>query len=54
MTAPLRWEGDVLMLLDQTLLPGDESWIRCERPEQVAEAIRRLAVRGAPAIGVTM
>jgi methylthioribose-1-phosphate isomerase len=51
-TAPLRWEDGVLLLLDQTLLPGEESWIRCERPEQVAEAIRRLAVRGAPAIGV--
>jgi methylthioribose-1-phosphate isomerase len=50
--APLRWSGDALELLDQTLLPGQESWLRCERPEQVADAIRRLAVRGAPAIGV--
>jgi len=50
--APLRWSGDALELLDQTLLPGEESWLRCERPEQVADAIRRLAVRGAPAIGV--
>jgi methylthioribose-1-phosphate isomerase len=50
--APLRWSSDALELLDQTLLPGEESWLRCERPEQVADAIRRLAVRGAPAIGV--
>ncbi|HET8672305.1 MAG TPA: S-methyl-5-thioribose-1-phosphate isomerase [Thermoleophilaceae bacterium] len=52
MAAPLRFTGDALELLDQTLLPGEEVWLRCERPEQVADAIRRLAVRGAPAIGV--
>jgi methylthioribose-1-phosphate isomerase len=51
-TAPLRWEDGVLLILDQTLLPGEEKWLRCEQPEQVAEAIGRLAVRGAPAIGV--
>ena len=52
MAAPLRWTDGALELLDQTLLPAEERWLRCERPEQVAEAIRRLAVRGAPAIGV--
>jgi methylthioribose-1-phosphate isomerase len=51
-TAPLRWEDGRLLILDQTLLPDEQSWIRCERPEQVADAIGRLAVRGAPAIGV--
>jgi methylthioribose-1-phosphate isomerase len=50
--APLRFEDGVLFLLDQTRLPADEVWLRCERPDEVAEAIRRLAVRGAPAIGV--
>jgi methylthioribose-1-phosphate isomerase len=50
--APLRFEDGVLVLLDQTRLPGEEAWLRCERPEQVADAIARLAVRGAPAIGV--
>jgi methylthioribose-1-phosphate isomerase len=49
---PLRFAGGALELLDQTRLPGEEIWLRCERPEEVAEAIRRLAVRGAPAIGV--
>ena len=52
MTRPLRWEDGALLLLDQTLLPHEERWLRCESPEQVADAIRRLAVRGAPAIGV--
>jgi methylthioribose-1-phosphate isomerase len=50
--SPLRFTGGALELLDQTLLPGEEVWVRCEEPEQVADAIRRLAVRGAPAIGV--
>ncbi|MDX2000318.1 MAG: S-methyl-5-thioribose-1-phosphate isomerase [Thermoanaerobaculia bacterium] len=50
--SPLRFSGEALELLDQTLLPHEERWQRCHRPEQVAEAIRRLAVRGAPQIGV--
>ncbi|MEE8525422.1 MAG: S-methyl-5-thioribose-1-phosphate isomerase [Thermoanaerobaculia bacterium] len=50
--SPIRWQ-DGLQLLDQTLLPGREAWIDCDRPEVVADAIRRLAVRGAPAIGVS-
>ncbi|HSS49092.1 MAG TPA: S-methyl-5-thioribose-1-phosphate isomerase [Thermoanaerobaculia bacterium] len=48
----MRWEGPGLRLLDQTRLPVEEVWLDCETPEQVADAIRRLAVRGAPAIGV--
>jgi methylthioribose-1-phosphate isomerase len=41
-----------LDLIDQTLLPEELVVIRCESPEEVRDAIRRLAVRGAPAIGV--
>jgi methylthioribose-1-phosphate isomerase len=51
-SSPLRFADGALELLDQTRLPGEEVWLRCERPQQVADAIRRLAVRGAPAIGV--
>ena len=51
--SPIRWEADGLQLLDQTLLPREEVWIDCSTPEIIAEAIRRLSVRGAPAIGVT-
>ncbi len=50
----LRWQGDVdgrLVLLDQTLLPGELREIECQTVEQVWEAILRLRVRGAPAIG---
>jgi methylthioribose-1-phosphate isomerase len=48
----LRWEDDALLVLDQRRLPVEEDWIRCETPEQVADCIRTLAVRGAPAIGL--
>lgn len=50
--SPMRWEGQALAMLDQTRLPAEEVWLSCREPEDVAEAIRRLAVRGAPAIGV--
>jgi methylthioribose-1-phosphate isomerase len=50
--APLRFEDGALLLLDQTRLPDEEVWLRCSSPAEVAEAIGRLAVRGAPAIGV--
>lgn len=50
--SPIRWAGGHLELLDQTRLPREETWLRCTTPEDVADAIRRLAVRGAPAIGV--
>jgi methylthioribose-1-phosphate isomerase len=49
---PLRFEDGVLLVLDQRALPGEERWIRCRSPEQVADCIRTLAVRGAPAIGI--
>ena len=53
MTAePLRWESGALLVLDQRALPGEERWIRCESVAQVADCIRTLAVRGAPAIGI--
>jgi methylthioribose-1-phosphate isomerase len=49
---PIEFTGTSLRLLDQTLLPGEERWLECTTPEEVADAIRRLAVRGAPAIGI--
>lgn len=50
----MRWIGDsqgTLMLIDQTLLPGEFLEIECKTVEQVWEAIKMLRVRGAPAIG---
>jgi methylthioribose-1-phosphate isomerase len=49
---PLRWEDGALLLLDQRLLPQDEVYLRLADEEGVASAIRDMAVRGAPAIGV--
>ena len=48
----LRWDGRRLALLDQTLLPHEERWIPVADARETAAAIRRLAVRGAPNIGV--
>ena len=45
-------EGGLLLLLDQRRLPSEVVEIPCRHLEQVAEAIRILAVRGAPAIGI--
>ncbi len=47
----LRWDDGRLVILDQTLLPEREEYLALTTLEQVAEAIRVLSVRGAPAIG---
>jgi methylthioribose-1-phosphate isomerase len=49
---PLRWDGSALHLLDQTRLPAEEVEITLSGAEDTAAAIKRLAVRGAPLIGV--
>ena len=49
---PIVWEGDALLLLDQTRLPREERWQRCTTVDEVAAAIRDMRVRGAPAIGL--
>jgi methylthioribose-1-phosphate isomerase len=48
----VRLEGDAVVLLDQRRLPDEVVELRCGTSAEVAEAIRTLAVRGAPAIGV--
>lgn len=47
------WEDDKLKLLDQRLLPQKEVFLEYEEPRAVADAIRDMVVRGAPAIGIT-
>lgn len=49
----IRWEGNTLYLLDQTKLPVEEIWLPYTDYRPVADAIRTMVVRGAPAIGVT-
>lgn len=48
----IEWKGDHIKLLDQTLLPLREEYIEIRCVEEMCEAIKRLSVRGAPAIGV--
>ncbi|HEX7030737.1 MAG TPA: S-methyl-5-thioribose-1-phosphate isomerase [Gammaproteobacteria bacterium] len=49
---PLRWNGECLLLLDQRRLPAAETWLEIDTAGGVATAIRDMAVRGAPAIGI--
>jgi methylthioribose-1-phosphate isomerase len=48
----VRLEDDAVVLLDQRRLPDEEVELRCRSTAEVADAIRTLAIRGAPAIGV--
>jgi methylthioribose-1-phosphate isomerase len=49
--ATVEWAGDGVRLIDQTRLPELETYVVCRTAEEVAGAIRRMVVRGAPAIG---
>jgi methylthioribose-1-phosphate isomerase len=48
----LKWEGNSLYVLDQTMLPWEVSYVECNTYSEVANAITTLQVRGAPAIGI--
>ncbi len=48
---PIRWHGDRLELLDQRLLPDQTVYVTCRTAAEVAQAIKDMVVRGAPAIG---
>ncbi len=50
---PIRWRGDALELLDQRLLPREVRYVALHDAHEVANAIRDMMVRGAPAIGVS-
>jgi S-methyl-5-thioribose-1-phosphate isomerase len=49
---PLQWDGTALRILDQTRLPAEEAVLTLSGAADTADALRRLAVRGAPLIGV--
>ncbi len=50
---PIRWHNDCLKLIDQRLLPAESTEISYNDVAAVADAIREMVVRGAPAIGIT-
>jgi methylthioribose-1-phosphate isomerase len=49
----VEWKDDSVVMIDQTKLPNKLAYVRCTDYRQVADAIKKLVVRGAPAIGVT-
>ncbi len=53
MIPTVEWKDGCVRILDQSVLPGDVRFLECTDFTEVAEAIRELKVRGAPAIGVT-
>src|SRR4030095_227305 len=52
MIQTLEWTESGVRFLDQTKLPTEETYVTCRTHEQVADVIRNMVVRGAPAIGV--
>jgi methylthioribose-1-phosphate isomerase len=48
----IEWTNEGIRLLDQTRLPTEEVYVTCTEWQEVADAIRKMIVRGAPAIGV--
>jgi methylthioribose-1-phosphate isomerase len=53
MIKTVEWTKDGVSMLDQRLLPGEEKYLMLRSYDEVAEAIRKMVVRGAPAIGVS-
>ena len=53
MIKTVEWTDSGVRFIDQTKLPTEETYVTCKTYEEVADAIRTMIVRGAPAIGVT-
>ncbi len=52
MIQTLEWTDSGVRFIDQTKLPTEETYVTCKTYQQVADVIRNMVVRGAPAIGV--
>lgn len=53
MIIPVKWSDEGVLMLDQRLLPTEEKWLTLRVYTEVADGIREMVVRGAPAIGVS-
>jgi methylthioribose-1-phosphate isomerase len=53
MIKTVEWTNEGVRMLDQRLLPTEEKYLMLRSYEEVAEAIRKMVVRGAPAIGIS-
>jgi methylthioribose-1-phosphate isomerase len=49
----IEWSDGKVIMIDQRLLPHEERYVECNTPDEVAEAIRNMTIRGAPAIGIS-
>ena len=52
MIETIKWNADGVVMIDQTRLPAEEKYVTCRTYSEVADAIRTMIIRGAPAIGV--
>ena len=52
MVETIQWTDAGVVMIDQTKLPREETYVVCKSYEEVADAIRTMVIRGAPAIGV--
>jgi methylthioribose-1-phosphate isomerase len=52
MLPTIAWRGRSLIMVDQRKLPGQEVYVRCRTYIQAAQAIEKMVIRGAPAIGI--
>jgi methylthioribose-1-phosphate isomerase len=52
MIETIQWTDEGVVMIDQTVLPAEEKYVTCRTYQEVAEAIRGMVIRGAPAIGV--
>src|SRR5260370_17897987 len=53
MIKTVEWTNEGIRMIDQRLLPGEEKYLMLRSCEEVADAIKTMAVRGAPAIAVS-
>ena len=52
MILTIQWTNDGVVMIDQTRLPNEELYVTCRSYQEVANAIKTMIIRGAPAIGV--
>jgi methylthioribose-1-phosphate isomerase len=52
MLPTIAWRGRSVVMIDQRKLPGQETYVHCRTYIQVAQAIEKMVIRGAPAIGI--
>jgi methylthioribose-1-phosphate isomerase len=52
MIETIQWTDEGVVMIDQTRLPREEVYVTCRNYQEVADAIRSMVIRGAPAIGV--